>query len=198
MIQQTPEYKNPNFVRIYTSTSRGHRLIGDSVMTADSDSTTVSRKPIVEVPEGVLPEVCDIVTARSTLAGMVLEGDLLPDELEALLSVYRKWDDVAVGEWIEKDDLLVYGSTLYRVNQGHWKQANWIPGEAESLYTKAVPDNVIPVWTQPTGSHDVYHVGDFVQYPEGTVWECTAGDASGSNSWEPGVYGWTRRPELDG
>lgn len=46
-----------------------------------------------------------------------------------------------------------------------------------------------PEWVQPTGGHDVYHVGDIVTY-QGKTWKCVAGDASGANSWAPGVYGW--------
>ena len=33
-----------------------------------------------------------------------------------------------------------------------------------------MPENVIPEWVQPTGSHDAYNIGDKVIY-EGKVYE---------------------------
>jgi len=191
MITKTAAYKNTNNVTLYTSTSDADKIIGDNIMRGSSNSTTISKRPITEVPTGIIPEDADIETARSVLAGMVLEGDLEDSEMEALLDVYQKWDDLPIGEWVNPDDMLVYSDTLYKVVQGHNKQADWTPDITAALYTRAVPENVIPVWVQPTGVHDSYQVGDFVQSPEGTIWECTAGDASGNNSWAPGVYGWT-------
>lgn len=46
----------------------------------------------------------------------------------------------------------------------------------------------IPVWRQPTGAQDAYHLGDKVHYPdaEGPVYISTVDD----NVWTPGVYGW--------
>ena len=46
-----------------------------------------------------------------------------------------------------------------------------MPSELPALYLNLMPDNVIPEWVQPTGSHDAYNVGDKVIY-EGQVYEC--------------------------
>jgi len=54
----------------------------------------------------------------------------------------------------------------------------------------AKPGSTPQPWVQPSGAHDVYHIGDIVLH-NGQVWECVAGDASGANSWAPGVYGWS-------
>jgi len=187
MIQQTSEYRNRNHVRLYASTNNGSRIIGDTVMDADSNSTTISRKPITEVPEGVLPEQCDIATARSVLAGMVLEGDLLDDEVEALLSVYRKWSDLDDGTILETGDMLAHDGQLYRIVQGHNKQSDWPPDTTAALFTKAVPENVIPEWVQPQGAHDAYQIGDKVTF-NGHIWESKIN----ANVWSPSVYpaGW--------
>jgi hypothetical protein len=190
MIQKARERINAHGVNLCKSSTPGHKIIGTSVFKSDSNSTTISRRPIIEVPEGVLPDDCDIEQARSVLAGMVLEGDLLPDEIDALLSVYPVWEP---DTWYEQGGLIRHNDQLYQINQEHTSQTHYPPDSegVTALYSKTVPDNVIPVWVQPTGAHDSYQVGDFVQWPEGTVWECTAGDGSGNNSWEPGVYGWT-------
>lgn len=72
---------------------------------------------------------------------------------------------------------------------------SWEPGTLTYLNLwieiGAAESNEILPWVQPTGAHDSYQVGDKVTH-NGFTWECTAGDASGSNSWEPGVYGWTK------
>jgi len=183
MITQTPEYKNANQVRLYMSSNNGHRMTGESVSKADSNSTTVSRKPITEIPEGVLPDDCDMDTARSVLAGMVLEGDLLPDEIEALLSVYHAWEPDTL---YEQGGLIRHNDQLYQINQEHTSQAHYPPDSdgVTALYSKAVPDTVIPVWVQPEGSHDAYNIDDIVQWPEeGQIWRSTID----SNTTEPGT-----------
>jgi len=49
-------------------------------------------------------------------------------------------------------------------------------------------------WVQPFGDHDAYIIGDIVTH-NGFTWQCTAGDDSDSNVWEPGSSwddGWTK------
>ena len=45
----------------------------------------------------------------------------------------------------------------------------------------------IPAWMQPTGAHDAYQKGDQVSH-NGDTWTSTVD----GNTWEPGVYGWTK------
>ncbi|UJQ87157.1 hypothetical protein SEA_BAILEYBLU_19 [Arthrobacter phage BaileyBlu] len=59
----------------------------------------------------------------------------------------------------------------------------WPPGI--SGWDEIVEPGQIADWRQPTGSHDVYNVGDRVRY-EGKVWTSTIA----ANVWAPGVYGW--------
>jgi hypothetical protein len=150
MIQKARERINAHGVNLCKSSTPGHKIIGTSVFKSDSNSTTISRRPIIEVPEGVLPDDCDIEQARSVLAGMVLEGDLLPDEIEALLSVYPVWSDMDDGTLLEADDLLVHAGQLYKIVQGHNKQSDGPPDTTAALLTKAVPDSVISVRFQPS------------------------------------------------
>jgi len=183
MIQSTDKVitKNKNAV-FYASTSESDKIVGNTVMRGSSNSTTISRKPITEIPTGILPEDADIETARSVIAGMVLEGDLTEDEITALLDVYPKWEpDV----WY-KQGLVRHKDQLYTINQPHTSQAHFPPDSegVTALYSPTVPDTVIPVWVQPTGAHDAYAVDDLVQWPEGgTVWRSTIP----ANTTEPGT-----------
>ena len=43
--------------------------------------------------------------------------------------------------------------------------------------------------SKETARNDAYNVGDIVWYQD-QLWICTKGDASGKNSWAPGVFGW--------
>lgn len=66
-----------------------------------------------------------------------------------------------------KDTFFTYNGELYKVNQTHTSQSNWIPGTAgtESLYTKVtLNESGYPIWKQPTGAHDAYNKGDIVEY----------------------------------
>jgi hypothetical protein len=115
-----------------------------------------------------------------------------PSETLALFVTYR--EDVANLEWIPAETVVIgtrrtYDGKLYECLQAHVTEAAFVPSMIPALW-KAVVVGVQP-WVQPTGAHDVYHIGDRVTH-NGSTWECTAGDASGANSWEPGVYGWTK------
>lgn len=123
--------------------------------------------------------------------GAVLAQNLTDDERAAILGAYDEWQPA---KEYEKDKLLSRSGKLYKVNQTHTSQEAYPPDSegVTALYSEVAPAGVIPLWKQPEGQHDSYVLGDLVQWPEGTVWECTGGDAEGYNVWEPGVYGWTQ------
>ena len=111
------------------------------------------------------------------------------DELDEneLLDMIDLYDNYQVGKSYKVDDVFKYESQLYKVIQEHTSQENWIPSELPALYLNLMPDNVIPEWVQPAGSHDAYNVGDKVIY-EGQVYECIIDN----NTWSPTDYpqGW--------
>lgn len=88
----------------------------------------------------------------------------------------------------ERGVRLRYGGKLYRVEQSHTSQADWLPDITPALYTEVAKPGEIPVWKQPTGAQDAYMAGDKVHYPDkdGPVYVSTVDN----NVWEPGVYGW--------
>jgi len=183
-----PKYKNINDVTLYVSTGMGHRMVQDGIQYIDTDSTTISLHAITEVPEGILEPDATIEEARDVLAGMVLEGDLEPGELEALLDVYPAWTEdteYTIGS------LIKHNAELYKVNQTHTSQAIYPPGSegVSALYSRVVPDSVISDWVQPEGSHDAYSKGDLVMF-NGEVYESTIN----ANTWSPAAYpaGWEK------
>ena len=61
----------------------------------------------------------------------------------------------------------------------------WEPGV--SGWREVPADGGVPAWQQPTGAHDAYNKGDQVSH-NGVTWTSDID----SNTWEPGVYGWTK------
>ena len=84
-------------------------------------------------------------------------------------------------------NIRAHGGKLYRCLQDHTSQETWTPDAAPSLWVAiSDPAEEWPTWVQPTGAHDAYAQGDKVSH-NGKHWIST----TGSNVWEPGVYGWT-------
>ena len=61
----------------------------------------------------------------------------------------------------------------------------WEPGV--SGWREIPSEGNTPNWQQPTGAHDAYKAGDTVAHNGAT----RTSDIN-SNTWEPGVYGWTK------
>ena len=115
---------------------------------------------------------------------LIRVDELSEEELLDMIDLYESYE---IGRSYQTDDIFKYENKLYKVIQEHTSQANWIPSELPALYLSMMPDNVIPEWVQPTGSHDAYNVGDKVIY-EGQVYECIID----GNTWSPTDYpqGW--------
>ena len=111
------------------------------------------------------------------------------DELDEneLLEMIDLYPNYQVGKSYKVDDIFKYEGKLYKVIQEHTSLENWVPSELPALYLSMMPENVIPEWVQPSGSHDAYNTGDKVIY-EGQVYECIID----GNTWSPTDYpqGW--------
>lgn len=86
---------------------------------------------------------------------------------EQALSVKDIYELYEVGKVYKKDEFFTYNGELFKVNQDHTSEEQWVPGESgtESLYTKiTLNDAGHPIWKQPTGAHDAYNIGDIVEY----------------------------------
>lgn len=122
----------------------------------------------------------------------------LPDEqaLE-IATVYGQW---GVGKSYKAGDRFTFGTNavgdpqLYKVNQDHVSQADWLPDSVQSLYTPIGLDtDGYPVWAPPTGAHDAYNKGDIVNY-NGVLYESLID----GNVYAPDAYpdGWTVYKEV--
>ena len=101
-------------------------------------------------------------------------GTLSDEQAMEVATVYDGWK---IGKKYAKGEIFSYGVNsvgdpqLYRVNQAHTSQADWLPDAEEALYTPiGLDDSGYPVWAQPTGAHDAYNTGDIVNY-NGTLYE---------------------------
>ena len=116
----------------------------------------------------------------------------LPDEQAMeIATVYPKYE---ADKTYSTGDFFTYGVNavgdpqLYKVVQGHTSQADWKPSETPSLYEPVgLNDNGYPVWSQPSGAHDAYNIGDIVDY-NGTLYQSLID----GNAYSPEIYpaGW--------
>ena len=110
----------------------------------------------------------------------------LPDEdaLEAV-ELFPAW--VAKTPY-EKGIRVRFDGKLYRCEQSHTSQDDWIPPDTPALWTEVAEPGEIPVWKQPTGAQDAYMTGDKVHYPtkDDAVYISTVDN----NVWAPDVFGW--------
>ena len=119
---------------------------------------------------------------------------LTDDEAMEVATVFPAWQTKTA---YKLNEMVTYGENevgdpqLYRCVQAHTSQADWTPDVTPSLWDAIglAPDN-IPVWSQPTGAHDAYNIGDRVHYPgkDGPVYESLID----GNIYSPEVYpqGW--------
>ena len=120
-------------------------------------------------------------------------GTLTDEQAMEVATIYDSWK---IGKNYAQGEIFSYGVNgvgdpqLYRVNQAHISQADWLPDAEEALYTPiGLDESGYPVWAQPTGAHDAYNTGDVVNY-NGTLYEslidgnCTV-PGTDDRYWEP-------------
>ena len=105
--------------------------------------------------------------------------------------LYRGWK---IGKEYNIDEYLTYGLNnvgdpqLYKVVQANTSQEGWTPDITPALYVAiGLDDGGYPIWSQPTGAHDAYNIGDIVDY-NGTLYISLVN----GNIWAPDAYpaGW--------
>lgn len=113
------------------------------------------------------------------------------EEAMEICGVYEAWKTgtaYTTGEYITYGENSVGDPQLYKVVQAHTSQIDWTPDVTASLYTPiGLTDDGYPVWSQPTGAHDAYNVGDIVEY-NGVLYQSIIN----GNTYSPDAYpqGW--------
>lgn len=110
---------------------------------------------------------------------------------EQAISVSTLWPEWSETAHYAVDDIVHHGTHLYRCEQEHDSQASWTPDASPSLWSAIdLADDGIEVWTQPTGAHNAYNVGDRVHYP--TASDPIYVSTIDGNVWAPDAYpqGW--------
>lgn len=90
---------------------------------------------------------------------------------EKAMEVATIYDPWAAGKTYSVGEFLTYGQNgvgdpqLYKVVQAHTSQTNWTPDMTPALFVAVgLDDDGFPIWSQPTGAHDAYNIGDIVDY----------------------------------
>lgn len=133
----------------------------------------------------------NVVSASSMLkVAKIIALDLTDEQAVEVSDLYPEFE---IGHEYKIGDRFQYNRSLFKVNQAHTSQAQWVPGETgtESLYTNLMLDESgYQIWKQPTGAHDAYNTGDVVRYPDanGQLYKSTIN----GNVWAPDSYpqGW--------
>ena len=118
---------------------------------------------------------------------------------EQAMEVATVYPAYQVGKAYKTDEMFTYGLNevgdpqLYRVVQDHTSQEDWTPDNTPALYTAiGLTEAGYPVWSQPTGAHDAYNIGDIVDY-NGTLYKSLID----GNVYSPEAYpqGWEKVTE---
>lgn len=84
-----------------------------------------------------------------------------------IAELYATWHvdvDYRVGQIVRHEGY------LYRCVQAHTSQEDWTPDVSASMWSKiSFAENGVENWTQPTGAHNAYNVGDHVMH-NGVEW----------------------------
>lgn len=156
------------------------------------DSGTYAPEESVEL-SSLITSLVDYVTTHKPASAMdiALTHIMQTADDETLLSMQDIFPPWQIDRQYGKDTVLRFNGDLWRVLQAHRSQADWIPPDAVSLYTRINPPGTVGPWRQPQGAHDAYKLGDKAYHPTpDKVWEVDQTDAGGNNVWEPGVFGW--------
>ena len=177
---------------------RAQKEVNEKLDNKISSVEEASNNSITEVKKA-LEETKTIVTKQNEdlkgLIGVIYSGALTDEQRESINSIYPTWE---VDTEYTEGDVVNYDNSLYKVVQAHTSQSDWKPTDTPAIYTPYLNVNIetdegsvdiISDFTQPTGAHDAYNLGDKVLY-NGSTYE----SAIDNNVYSPEAYpqGWTK------
>lgn len=108
------------------------------------------------------------------------ESELTLEEMLEFKEAYEPWTP-ELNRFLEVGEYFKYKGELYKVAIGHPHQADYTPDASPALFRAIHPEDVIPIWIEPTDGTVSYHIGSKVTH-NGVVW---VSDMDGNNT-EPG------------
>lgn len=125
----------------------------------------------------------------AALALAPMASTLTDEQIMSVSSLWPEWSQNSVAYKV--DEVVKYSNKLWRCEQAHISQSSWTPDAAPSLWSQIdIAGDGVDVWTQPTGEHNAYNVGDKVHYP--TASDPIYVSTIDGNVWAPDAYpqGW--------
>lgn len=125
----------------------------------------------------------------SAISILLTDRNLTDKQAAIVYTLYPKW---SIGESYKTGDIRLYENELYRALQDSKSTTEFPPDASTALWKhieKPNEEGIFP-WVQPLGATDAYTTGDKVTH-NGKTW---ISDID-TNTWEPGVYGWTELTE---
>lgn len=157
--------------------------IADTKTAATNAETVANEAKQAAEAAGTDPQV------KAAAKLFVASADLTDEQALTVSTLYDEWSGDGVAYAV--DQIVRYGTALYRCEQAHTSQEGWAPDSAASLWSRIdLAGDGVEVWTQPTGAHNAYNTGDRVHYPDadGPIYTSTID----GNVWAPDAYpqGW--------
>lgn len=136
----------------------------------------------LEAEEKQRQDFASNIIARFQAEDLVRNEKIPLEVIDSISSLFLPWTEPTS---YEIGDIRTYEDVVYECIQAHTSQPGWDPPSVPALWKEHRPVGGITEWTQPSGAHDAYQMGERVTHNEET-WVSVINN----NTWEPGVYGW--------
>lgn len=170
--------------KLEPDTEAAIRALESNVATAQQ-TAQAAMETAQTAAEGANPQVATL--ARMQLPAMA--ATMTDEQVISVSTLWPEWSADSVSYKV--DDVVQHADHLWRCEQAHTSQESWTPDAAPSLWSQIdIAGDGVDVWTQPTGAHNAYNVGDRVHYP--TASDPIYVSTIDGNVWSPDAYpqGW--------
>ena len=170
--------------KLEPDTEAAIRALESNVATAQQ-TAQAAMETAQTAAEGANPQVATF--ARMQLPAMA--ATMADEQAISVSTLWPEWSADSVSYKV--DDVVQHADHLWRCEQAHTSQESWTPDAAPSLWSQIdIAGDGVDVWTQPTGAHNAYNVGDRVHYP--TASDPIYVSTIDGNVWSPDAYpqGW--------
>lgn len=163
-----------------------------STVTADAAGAVQTANAAMEAAQSAGTD--PTVEAFARIAIVPMAATMTDEQAISVSTLWPEWSADSVSYKV--DDVVQHADHLWRCEQAHTSQESWTPDAAPSLWSQIdIAGDGVDVWTQPTGAHNAYNVGDRVHYP--TASDPIYVSTIDGNVWTPDAYpqGWTLEGE---